>query len=165
MASATIYGVSCLFLPLIAYCVINNDWEFYVPVVNVMYKPWRLLLVICGLPGLLSGVVMFFLPESPKFLLGQGDQNGAIEIIKKVHRWNNPNAPALELYAIHEEAESIENRRRVQANEASRFPLLTSIWLQTAPLFKAPYLGSTLLICLLQFLIYSTSNGYEVVLC
>lgn len=159
MASATIYGVSCLFLPLIAFFVVNREWQFDVPVINVTYKPWRLLLVICGLPGLLSGILMFFLPESPKFVLGQGNQNGAIEIIKKIHRWNNPNEPDMELYAIHEEAESIENRRRVRANEASRYPLLTSIWSQTAPLFKPPYLGSTLLICLLQFLIYSTSNG------
>lgn len=159
MGSATIFGISCLFLPLIAFAIINQEWEFYVPIIDVMYKPWRLFFVVCGLPGLLVGIGLIFLPESPKFVLGQGDQKGAIEIIKKVHRWNNPTEPELELYEIYEEAETIENRRRMQQNKESRFPLLKSVWTQTSPLFKSPYLGSTMLICSLQFLVYCTSNG------
>lgn len=159
MGSALIFGVSCLLLPLVAWFVINQDWLLYIPMLDLVYKPWRLFLVICGLPGLLSSLAFIFLPESPKFVLGQGNQMGAMEILQKMNRWNNGKNAQLEMFELLEEAESIENRRRILDSKSSRFPLLRSVWDQTAPLFKPPYLGSTLLICFLQYLIYITSNG------
>lgn len=160
MGSALIFGVSCLLLPLIAFAVINQDWHFEVPFIDVTYKPWRLFLVICGLPGFLASIALFFLPESPKFVLGSGDQNGAIKVLETMNRWNNGKTSELNVFEIIEEPESIENRRRILDNKNSRFPLMKSVWSQTVPLFLPPHLGSTLLICTIQFGIYATSNGF-----
>lgn len=160
MGSALIFGISCLLLPLVAFFVINRDWQFDVPLIDLTYKPWRLFIVVCGVPGFLASVILFFLPESPKFVLGQGNQMAAYEILQKVNRWNNGKHSKLELFEIYEEAESIENRRRILNSKESRFPLLNSVWIQTAPLFKPPHLGPTILICTIQFGIYATSNGF-----
>lgn len=159
MGSALIFGVGCLLPPVIAWMVINQDWMFYIPVLDIVYKPWRLFLIVCGLPGFVSFFVLMFLPESPRFVLGLGDPSGALKILEKMNRWNGGNKDALEMFEICEEAESIANRRRIMDNKNSRFPLIKSVWDQTAPLFKPPYLGSTLLICSIQFMVYVTSNG------
>lgn len=160
MGSALLFGISCLFLPLVAWFVINQDWQFDVPMIDITYKPWRLFLVVCSVPGILAAILLLFLPESPKFVLGQGKNFEAYEILRKINRWNNGKSKELELFEIYEEAESIENRRRVLECKETRFPLLTTVWIQTAPLFKPPHLGATLLICTIQFCIYATSNGF-----
>lgn len=160
MGSALIFGVSCLLLPLMAYTVINQEWLIEVPLFDVVYKPWRLFVVVCGLPGLIASLAFFLLPESPKFVLGTGDQMEAIKIVEKMSRWNNGKQTELEIFEICEEVESIRNRQRIANNKNVRFSLVKSVWSQTAPLVREPYLGSTLLICVIQFGIYATSNGF-----
>lgn len=137
----------------------NQQWTFEVPILNITYKPWRLFMVVCGLPSLLSFVIISFLPESPKFVLGQGKQAEAYQILQKMNRINNGKGSPLGQFEIWEEPESIENRERILKCKKGRFPFLASVWNQTAPLFRPPYLWPTLLICFIQFCIYITSNG------
>lgn len=101
-----------------------------------------------------------FLPESPKFVLGQGDKAGAYKVLQKMHRINNGRKEVFEDFEIFEEPESIANRQRILKAKESRFPLFESVCIQTSPLFRAPYLFSTILICIIQFGIYATSNGF-----
>lgn len=161
MGSALVFGISCLLLPLIAWTIINQNWAFDIPFIDIQYKPWRLFLIVCGLPGFITSIALTFLPESPKFVLNiMGDQCRAIKILEKMNRWNNGHGSKLNVFAILEESDAIENRRRILANNKnSRFPLIKSVWTQTAPLFQTSHLRSTLLICLIQFGIYATSNG------
>jgi len=139
--------------------VINQDWQFYLPIVNIVFKPWKLFLIVCGLPGLVSSIAFCFLPESPKFVLAQGNQEKTIAILQTVNRWNNKGAQPLQITEIYEELESVENRRRKLENSKSSFSLLKSMWTQTAPLFMAPHLKTTFLACFIQFGIFVTSNG------
>ena len=121
---------------------------------------WRLYVVVCGLPGFISFIILCFLPESPKFVLSQGKQAEAYRIIQRMNRMNNGKDAKLEEFEIIEESESIENRKRILEIQKSKYPLLSSVWNQTAPLFRKPYLNPTLLICTIQFWIYFTSNGF-----
>lgn len=159
MCASVIFGLFCILLPGIAWLVINQDWQFYIPIVDIVFKPWKLFLIVCGLPGLASSIAFCFLPESPKFVLGEGKQEKTIEILQKVNRWNNKDAQPLQITEIYEELESIENRRRKLENSKSSFSLLKSMWTQTAPLFMAPHLKTTFLACFIQFGIFVTSNG------
>lgn len=140
--------------------MINQDWSFQISFIDLTYKPWRLFFIVCGLPSLLSAVALLYLPESPKFVLGQGNKVAAYEVLKKMNRWNNGKNEPLEEFEILEETEAIENRQRILANKDCRFPLLKTIWDQTIPLFKPPYLKTTILICTIQFGIYLTSQGF-----
>lgn len=115
MGSAMIFGITCLLLPLIAFGIINQDWQFYIPIVDIVYKPWRLFLIVCSLPGLLATIALLFLPESPKFVLSKGDQATALKIVQQVNRWNNGKNAELNIMEIYEEPESNENRRAIYA--------------------------------------------------
>lgn len=138
----------------------HGNWEFHVPLLNITYKPWRLFLVVCGLPGFIAFLILCWLPESPKFVLSMGKQFEAYHILQTMNRVNNGKDAKLERFQILEESESIENRRRISEFRKGRFPLLSSIWNQTAPLFRPPYLNRTLLICFIQFWGYFTANGF-----
>lgn len=159
MGSAVIFGISCLLLPVIAFAVINQDWQFEVAALNIVYKPWRLFFIVCALPGLFSHLAMLYLPESPKFVLGQGKTAEAIDILQMIHRWNNGKETTLDIVELCDEGETNEMRQRTFGMPKSRMSVIKSIWMQTAPLFKPPYIGTTTLLCLIQFFIYYTSNG------
>lgn len=160
MGAAAIFSVSCVLIPLIAWNVINQDWQFQVPLIDITYKPWRFYFVVCSLPELIVATILLFLPESPKFVLGQGKKDEAYEILQKMNRWNNGKNSPLGNFEIFEEVESIDNRNRILHCKKSRFPLLKSVWNQTSPLFRPPYLRSTLLICMIQAGTYATCNGF-----
>lgn len=160
IGAAIIFGISCMMMPTTAWLFINQDWNFQVPFIGLTYKPWRLFLVACGIPGFLAAFALTFLPESPKFLLSQGNKDAAYQILEKMNRWNNGKTSEFELFEIREEDDSIKKRERTINNMNSRFPLLKSVWHQTVPLFKPPYLKTTILICTIQFGIYSTSTGF-----
>lgn len=161
MCASVIFGLFCILLPGIAWLVINQTWQIYVPIIDIWFKPWKLFLVVCGTPGLLCSLAFFFLPESPKFVMGQGNQERTLEILEIMNRWNNGGSRAspLQIAEIYEEMEAIEHRRKKLENSKSKFALLKSIWAQTAPLFMPPHLKTTFLACFLQFGILVTSNG------
>lgn len=162
MGSVVIYGVIGLLLPIKAFLIINQDWQFHIPFFGIIYKPWRLFLITCSLPGFLASLALFFIPESPKFLLSQGNQKETIQTLKKMSRWNSGKEAPFEIKEIFEETESIENRNRIQNYKMNRFPLISSVWGQTIPLFKSAYLRSTLLVCAIQFGIYAVCNGFYI---
>lgn len=167
MGASVIFGITCIMLPLLAWLVINQSWELYIPYVEVTYKPWRLFLVVCGLPSLLCAFALIPVPESPKFVLGQGKQTECIRILQLIYRWNvgseRSQREPLEIDSIIEELESIERREFNAADRAKSagplLHLLKSMWLQTAPLFRSPNLKRTFIACTMQFGIYVTSNG------
>lgn len=157
--AAAIFGMMYITAPLTAWSVINQDWQFSVPFIGITYKPWRLFLIVCSLPEIIAALVLLFIPESPKFVLGQGNKMEAYDILQKVNRWNNGKKTPMDLFEIIEEQDSIENRQRILDCKKSRYPLLKSIWIQTTPLFKPPYLYSIFFICCIQFGTYITCNG------
>lgn len=160
MCACVIYGIVCILLPGIAWLVINQNWEFLMPIINTPFKPWRLFLVVCGLPSLICSFIFVFLPESPKFVLAQGDQQRTIEILEKINRWNNgKKAQPLQVRELYEEADSVDSRRKRQETQSGKFKLLKSMWAQTSPLFMSPHLKTTLLACTIQFGIFVTANG------
>ena len=67
-AAAFVFGIFCLCLPLLAFSVLNSEWQLYIPVIDVNYKPWRLFIAVCGSLSAICGICFFFLPESPKFI-------------------------------------------------------------------------------------------------
>lgn len=68
MAASFIYGLSCNYMPVLGFLILNRSTHFYVPFFDIEYKPWRFYLLLCGLPSLLCAIILFFFPESPKFI-------------------------------------------------------------------------------------------------
>uniref|UniRef100_A0A182TCF4 Major facilitator superfamily (MFS) profile domain-containing protein n=1 Tax=Anopheles maculatus TaxID=74869 RepID=A0A182TCF4_9DIPT len=162
MGASFVFGVGSILLPLIAWSIINQEWEFTIPVLNIIYRPWRLFLVVCALPSFVSALALLRLPESPKYLLSHGREAETITILHSMYRWNTSRRdPPLVLAGLLQETEAQQTKdRRVEAaNSKSVAGLLKQMWHQTAPLFMGSYLKRTVIICVLQFGIYLTSSG------
>ncbi|XP_052900101.1 synaptic vesicle glycoprotein 2B-like [Anopheles moucheti] len=162
MAASFVYGIGLLLLPLIAWSIINQEWEFTIPVLNVIYRPWRLFLVVCALPSFVSALALLRMPESPKYLLSRGREAETVAVLHSIYRWNSSRRdPPLVLTGVlpETEAEQTKVRREEAANGKSVAAVLKQMWHQTAPLFMGTYLKRTVIICVLQFGIFFTSSG------
>lgn len=55
------------------------------------YNSWRIFLLLCAVPSFIVAVLLFMLPESPKFLLTRGRSEEALEIFKHIYSINTGN--------------------------------------------------------------------------
>ncbi|XP_013107184.2 synaptic vesicle glycoprotein 2A [Stomoxys calcitrans] len=162
MGSAFIFGVGAMLMPAIAWLFINQEWRLALPFLGLTYKPWRLFMVVCGVPGLLCGLSLFKIPESPKFLLSQGQEEKCLDILKNIYHINT--GKPKEEFPISHVTEDLDTSNRprtheTNANSNALVVLLRSMWTQTQPLFNREYARTTILICTIQFFIFCTSNG------
>lgn len=64
------FGLSQIYVPVVAWLILPFD--FRISLLGIMdYRPWRLLIVFCALPGLVASISLFYFPESPKYCLSQ----------------------------------------------------------------------------------------------
>lgn len=154
MGSSIIFALGAMILPLIAFSVINQEWALSIPFLDITYKPWRLFLLVCAVPGFLCGLIMIFLPESPKFLLTVDRDDEAVDVLKTMYRWNtgSPKSEFRVRYLIPEED-------TIRKDLTKKVSFMRTIWNQTAPLFSKQYIKVTLLICFIQFWNFVTTNG------
>lgn len=54
----------------------------------IIFKPWRLLALVLALPLLVSAILSSFFYESPKFVLNDGYEKKALNILKKISKKN-----------------------------------------------------------------------------
>lgn len=156
------FGLGSILLPLIAWSIINQEWELAIPLLGIVYRPWRLFLVVCALPSFVAALVLLGLPESPKYLLSRGREQETIAVLRSMYRWNaGRKVPPLALTGVLQETEAQQTkvRREEAASGKSMMGLLKRMWHQTAPLFMGSYLKRTAILCVLQFGIYLTSSG------
>lgn len=48
------------------------------------YNSWRIFLLLCALPSFVVTGLLFYLPESPKFLIMQGRRDKALNILRNI---------------------------------------------------------------------------------
>lgn len=80
----------------LAWIIIPQDIGYRSP--TFLYNSWRIFLAICSIPSVLVAVFLFFLPESPKFLLIRNDHQKALEVFKQIYATNTGNDP--EMYPV-----------------------------------------------------------------
>lgn len=71
MIASIIFSIFTILVPVNAFFIIGQDWRFIIPLINLTYKPWRLFIVVSGLPALICGFILLFFPESPKYTFAQ----------------------------------------------------------------------------------------------
>lgn len=102
MSAAFVAAICALAHPIMGWAVINRYWSFYVPLVDIVYKPWRMYILCCGLLGFVSGLCFIVLPESPKYLISIGKETEAIAVLKMVYSINTGNkAESLEVRILY----------------------------------------------------------------
>lgn len=73
---------------MFALPVFKLTFRISVPWLALEYRPWRLLMQIISLPGILGVLGLLMLEESPKFLLSKGRSEDAMEALKCMYSGN-----------------------------------------------------------------------------
>lgn len=66
----------------------NHPWYRFHLFLLLLVHTWQIFLLICGLPSLISGLILIMLPESPKFLMSQGRNMEALKEFQKMYAFN-----------------------------------------------------------------------------
>nr|CAD7266492.1 unnamed protein product [Timema shepardi] len=78
-------------LPGVAWLVIPLTWNF--ALLGITFNSWRLFVVLCALPSLLTCLLLHrLLPESPKFLMNQGKVDEALRVLRAMYVSNTGNS-------------------------------------------------------------------------
>uniref|UniRef100_W8BIF4 Synaptic vesicle glycoprotein 2B n=1 Tax=Ceratitis capitata TaxID=7213 RepID=W8BIF4_CERCA len=152
-----------VFFPIIALAFINQSWEFHVPFINIVFTPWRSYFLACGLPGLLCGVAMFYLPESPKYLLSAGKPEEAIEVLIRMHRVNlkdkEPQTEFTIISLLPDAYAPVRKEKSLEKDKNVFVYIMQLMWHQTAPLFMREHIRKTFLSCLILYIIFFNAHG------
>ncbi len=153
--ASVVYSIANLQLPIYGITIVNQMWSFNIPFIDLIFRPWRLFLLLCGLSSVLCAIVMIiYIPESPKFTFAQGDEARTLQILQTIYARNTGKlASEYQVKHITKDVEFVE--ATVRNSNFFKF-----MWTQTVPLFKRPHLKNTLTACFLQFTICLTSNGF-----
>ncbi|XP_011177278.2 LOW QUALITY PROTEIN: synaptic vesicle glycoprotein 2B-like [Zeugodacus cucurbitae] len=151
-----------ILIPIMAGIFINQDFEVYVPYIDIVFKPWRSYFLAFGVPGLICGLIMFFLPESPKYLLSAGKPEEAIEVLKLMHRINIGSKDPDSVYTVTTLLPDADTpMAKVKGLEKKNIfaSIMQSMWQQTAPLFMREHLRKTVLSSLILYIIFFSAHG------
>ncbi|GAB0086198.1 synaptic vesicle glycoprotein 2B-like [Sergentomyia squamirostris] len=159
----TFFSVGNILLPATAWAILPQSWT--VTVVENVFElhSWHIFLLICAIPSLLGGLlVIFFLPESPKFLMSRGRNDEALVIFQSIFRQNTQKD-------VHEYPikSLIDELRQPEVNSSSKTETVVSGanaapkskgcaalkdgLSQIAPMLKRPHLRNCCLVFTIQF--------------
>lgn len=142
-----LWTLSWAIMPAIAWVVIPMQWSYSSD--GFTYNSWRLLIAIVAVPSLLSSLMLFFYPESPRFLLSKGRQQEARDTLASIYSWNTGNSP--DQYVV--KSLCCEERKSdscCQESESACQAISTLVQ-QGQGLFLMPTLKTTALTCSLFF--------------
>ncbi|XP_023020628.1 putative transporter SVOPL [Leptinotarsa decemlineata] len=143
-----------IFLPLLAWGILPQKLDFS-PFGLIDYHSWNVFLFICAIPTITSGLIYFFVPESPKFLMTLGRNEEALNIFRKVYRINTGNAEdtfpinCLVKETYYEVADITQKQRPNILKEGIS---------QMKPFMSSPHINRILLICCNAFLLTMSMN-------
>ncbi|KAF5277246.1 hypothetical protein FQR65_LT00354 [Abscondita terminalis] len=121
---------------------------------NFIYNSWRIFLLICAIPSFVVAALLFFLPESPKFLLSRGRVDEALDIFKKIYSINtgkNKNDYPVKHLIIEDDVNKITNSAdKVKLKNKYKL-ILSDILTNSKQLFVSPILRFTLISITINF--------------
>ncbi|XP_062124873.1 synaptic vesicle glycoprotein 2B isoform X3 [Drosophila sulfurigaster albostrigata] len=79
-------ALGALILTIVAYFLLPVHISFDVGTLH--FHTWQIFLVLTALPSLTSGFLHIFLPESPRFLMSQGNYRKALKSLQRIYAMN-----------------------------------------------------------------------------
>ncbi len=88
LASSWLFGN--LLVILIAYIILDHpDFQYTLLDGFIILNNWRVFMICCSIPSVLTAVLLLLLPESPKFHLYNGMADSAKRTLKTIYLFNN----------------------------------------------------------------------------
>ncbi|EDX00847.1 synaptic vesicle glycoprotein 2B [Drosophila yakuba] len=176
MMVGIMFSIATLTLPGLAMLILPETWN--VRIWNFSLTTWQFFVAITALPSLLSFVLFFFFPESPKFLMSKGRNQEALAAFKFMYHLNSrkpKDSFPIKVLANevivpvkkHAKKETPPTEEKpptecdvVQDPESqdSKKSSLRSGFTQLRPLFTKPYLSLSLWVYLLNFCVLLGQN-------
>nr|XP_049696899.1 synaptic vesicle glycoprotein 2C [Helicoverpa armigera]XP_049696900.1 synaptic vesicle glycoprotein 2C [Helicoverpa armigera]XP_049696901.1 synaptic vesicle glycoprotein 2C [Helicoverpa armigera]XP_049696902.1 synaptic vesicle glycoprotein 2C [Helicoverpa armigera] len=151
-------GIGTVVLPCLAWLILPQEFSYDISFLDISYRPWRLLIVACTIPFTIATVLLFFAPESPKFLYANGRQDEALDVVKLIYAWNSKMSKdsfTVKSLIVESQVTKLNNGRGITA-------ILASMKEQTLPIFRMPLLPWICLTCFVQFGIFAATNGFYI---
>lgn len=113
--------------------------------------------MLCNtIPSFIALVGVFWLPESPKYLLSQGKQSESIEVLKRVYAMNSGNPK----YTYPCEIVTLKDVSSDLSKVKSICGILKLVWGQTISLFTRERAFQTINMCVISFILNLTAQGF-----
>ncbi|KAH8314201.1 hypothetical protein KR067_012993, partial [Drosophila pandora] len=136
-----------LFVASLAWLIIPTNIGFITAYFT--YNSWRIFLLVCSLPSFLVGFLLFYLPESPKFLLTRGKKDRALAIFRGIFVTNTKRRPdEYMVYDLEVDEKLLESSANVK-NKYSR--MISGMVEHSKALFKSPILRFTIVSITINF--------------
>ncbi|KAJ8919145.1 hypothetical protein NQ315_012130, partial [Exocentrus adspersus] len=135
------WNVGVIVLPGVAWSLLNKSVLESFDHGN--FSPWRIFVVVCSLPSLMSMIFLYFLPETPKFLISKKQYDKAKLVFQKIFACNSRKSaylyPVLALEGEYENNNNIDfNHNKTLTNRL--IGKLRSMYDLLRVLFSQPYL-------------------------
>ncbi|XP_016989975.1 synaptic vesicle glycoprotein 2B isoform X2 [Drosophila rhopaloa] len=146
-----------MIIPLLAYVLLPVPIFF--KVATLEFRTWQIFLAVSSVPSLLTGLLHIFLPESPKFLMAQGNYKKALESLQRIYQLNKRKSkdsyPVKRLIDPTPERSADLDGTGRSLTLKERFERAKNKFLggvsQLKPMFSRPYLAISLLVYCLHF--------------
>lgn len=148
---AAFWTIGNLLVASMAWLIIPTEIGFETH--EFVYNSWRVFLVICAIPSFIVGILLLYLPESPKFLLSCGRFEEALAIFRGIYVTNTGNDPSM--YPVKELL--IDEKLRAELEEVKK-PIknkykrtCVNIIENSKQLFQSPILKFTVVSIVINF--------------
>lgn len=141
---AAFWTIGNLLVASMAWLIIPSKLGIYSD--GFVFNSWRLFLMICAVPSFLVGILLLYLPESPKFLLSCGRFEEALAILRGIYVTNtgkdSDSYPVKELLIDDNLRAELEDVKKPIKNKYKR--MMVDVIDNSTQLFKKPILKFTI---------------------
>lgn len=142
---AAFWTLGNLFVAGLAWLVIPTDIGFSSE--TFKYNSWRIFLLLCAFPSFVVALLLFMLPESPKFLLMRGRTKEALEVFQGIYKMNTGRSkdeyPVKELLVENNTSRSMNPSKKIIVGKYKN--MLYDILDNSRQLFVSPILRFTII--------------------
>ncbi|EDW78204.2 uncharacterized protein Dwil_GK16302 [Drosophila willistoni] len=138
-----------LFVAGLAWLIIPTTIGFITPYFT--YNSWRIFLLVCSTPSFLVGFLLFYLPESPKFLLTRGKKDKALAIFRGIFVTNTKKSPNEYMVYDLEVDEKLQNEASSSGVKGKYSRMVSGMVDHSRALFKSPILRFTIVSITINF--------------
>lgn len=141
---AAFWTIGNLLVASMAWFIIPSRIGFFAE--GFVYNSWRIFLLMCAIPSFIVTILLFYLPESPKFLLSCGRFEEALAILRGIYVTNTgkdaDTYPVKELLIDDNLRAELEDVKKPIKNKYKR--MIVDVIDNSTQLFKSPILKFTL---------------------
>ncbi|XP_073989715.1 synaptic vesicle glycoprotein 2B isoform X2 [Rhodnius prolixus] len=143
---AAFWTLGNLFVASLAWWIIPSMLTLSLP--GFLFNSWRIFLMVCSLPSFIVAGLLFFLPESPKFLLSNGRHDEAMHVFRHIYSSNTGKEKKTYMVTEVKQSQMVKN---VKGEKTICQKLIQDVMTNNKNLFLPPILRFTLISITINF--------------